>query len=82
MQRGPISAIRGGFRHHGGSATGAVTSPSLLRPHPATEDRVQRLIELNAQSLQKMRECADKPMTLLVGFGLISMCPRHRFPEF
>ncbi len=59
-----------------------VAYPSLLRSHPATEDRVKRLIEISAQPLPPRLEFADRPMISLVGFGPISMRPRYRFPGF
>lgn len=54
--------------------------PSLLRSHPATEERIRRLLEVSGKPLLPPVVIADKPLISLVGFGPITMRPRFRFP--
>ena len=53
--------------------------PSLLRSHPATEDRVRRLVELSGVELSPPMSVTEEPLISLVGFGPIQMRPRYRF---
>ena len=57
-----------------------VPQPSILRSHPATEDRVARLSELAPTIRTTPLDITDQPIVSLVGFGPISMRPRYRFP--
>jgi heat shock protein HtpX len=57
-----------------------IPQPSLLRSHPATEDRIARLEALEHGELQPPIEVIEEPMVSLVGLGPIAMRPRYRFP--
>ncbi len=58
-----------------------VPHPSLLRSHPETEDRVQRLIALNGESAaHEPLVIVEQPMMSLVGYGPGDMRPRYRWP--
>lgn len=57
-----------------------VPQPSMLRTHPATEERIERLLALAPQPLQPPIIVIDEPMVSLVGFGPIEMRPRYRWP--
>ena len=55
--------------------------PSMLRSHPSTEDRVERLIALSNQPTAfPPVVVVETPMISLAGFGPASMRPRYRFP--
>lgn len=58
-----------------------VPHPSILRSHPSTDDRVQRLIALSGQPpLFPPLVISEAPMISLVGVGPVAMQPRYRFP--
>lgn len=57
-----------------------VAYPSLLRSHPSTEERVQRLVELSGKPMLPPMVFSDRPLITLVGFGPVGMRPRMRFP--
>jgi heat shock protein HtpX len=57
-----------------------VPQPSVLRSHPATEDRIKRLVDLEARPQLPAEMIAELPTTSLVGFGPIEMRPRYRWP--
>jgi heat shock protein HtpX len=57
-----------------------IAYPSLLRSHPATEERVRRLMALSARPALPPMVFADRPLISLVGFGPVGMRPRVRFP--
>lgn len=57
-----------------------VAYPSLLRSHPATEERVRRLVELTAKPVLPPMVFSERPSITLVGFGPVGMRPRMRFP--
>ncbi|MCC7251576.1 zinc metalloprotease HtpX [Hyphomicrobium sp.] len=60
-----------------------VPHPSLLRSHPDTEDRIQRLMALDAAPDEPRHErlvIVEQPMFSLVGYGPGDMRPRYRWP--
>lgn len=57
-----------------------VPQPSLLRTHPTTEDRVQRLLALDAEARHEPIVIVEQPMVSLAGVGPIAMRPRYRWP--
>lgn len=57
-----------------------VPHPSLLRSHPTTKARIDRLMSLGAQPTLEPIVIAEEPMVSLVGFGPIEMRPRYRWP--
>lgn len=61
-----------------------VPHPSLLRSHPETEDRVQRLQALDPAPEGLLRHAplviVEQPMMSLVGYGPGDMRPRYRWP--
>jgi heat shock protein HtpX len=57
-----------------------VPGPSLLRSHPPTEERIQRLLTLDSRSRHEPMTIIEEPMVSLVGFGPIEMRPRYRWP--
>ena len=57
-----------------------VPFPSLLRSHPTTEERVQRLVALSGQPMLPPIVVSEQPMISLAGFGPGEMRPRYRFP--
>jgi heat shock protein HtpX len=57
-----------------------VPQPSVLRSHPTTEERIARLNELAPDHTMPPLVVRQRPIVSLVGFGPISMRPRHRFP--
>lgn len=57
-----------------------VPQPSVLRSHPATEDRIKRLIDLDSRPQLPAELVAELPSISLVGFGPIEMRPRYRWP--
>ena len=54
--------------------------PSVLRSHPDTEERIARLLKLQARPDMPQIEMAEAPMVTMVGWGPIEMRPRYRFP--
>jgi len=62
-------------------STRRVPQPSLLRTHPATEARIERLRRLQpAPGLRPIGEETDAPRISLVGMGPSEMRPRYRVP--
>lgn len=60
-----------------------IPHPSLLRSHPATEDRIARLRELEGRSWQtRPLAIGEEPLLMLVGPGPASMIPRQRLFGF
>jgi heat shock protein HtpX len=57
-----------------------IPQPSLLRSHPPTDKRVERLLALENRELAPPIEVVEEPMVSLVGMGPGSMQPRNRFP--
>jgi len=57
-----------------------VPSPSLLRSHPKTEDRIARLIELDVRANVPPILIREEPFVSVIDAGLIAMQPRYRFP--
>jgi heat shock protein HtpX len=57
-----------------------IPQPSLLRSHPSTEERIERLLALENRELPPPIEVVEEPMVSLVGVGPASMRPRYRFP--
>jgi heat shock protein HtpX len=57
-----------------------VPQPSVLRSHPATEDRIKRLVDLDSRPQLPAELVAELPTISLVGFGPIEMRPRYRWP--
>ncbi len=57
-----------------------VAYPSLLRSHPSTENRVERLMQLHIRPQLPPMTFPDRPLISLVGFGPVGMRPRVRFP--
>lgn len=54
--------------------------PSVLRSHPETEERVDRLLMLQARPELPQIAVPEAPMVTMVGWGPIEMRPRYRFP--
>jgi heat shock protein HtpX len=57
-----------------------VPQPSLLRSHPETKDRIQRLLSLDSRPKHEPIVIVEQPMVSLVGYGPIEMRPRYRWP--
>jgi len=57
-----------------------VPHPSLLRSHPTTQARIDRLMLIADQPRLDPIIIAEEPMVSLVGFGPIEMRPRYRWP--
>lgn len=57
-----------------------IPQPSVLRSHPATEDRIARLLSLESRPHPAPMRVVEEPMFSLVGVGPIEMAPRYRFP--
>jgi len=57
-----------------------IPQPSVLRSHPATEDRIARLLELQGRPHPAPISVVEEPMFSLVGVGPIEMAPRTRWP--
>jgi heat shock protein HtpX len=61
-----------------------VPQPSLLRSHPDTEDRIERLLSRTAPDQPAGRHdplvIIEQPMMTLVGYGPGDMRPRYRWP--
>lgn len=54
--------------------------PSVLRSHPETEERIARLLKLQARPDLPQIAVPEAPMVTMVGWGPIEMRPRYRFP--
>lgn len=59
-----------------------VPQPSVLRTHPETSERIERLRELAGRPMLPPMSLPEQPMISLIGVGPIEMQPRHRFPGF
>jgi heat shock protein HtpX len=57
-----------------------IPQPSVLRSHPATEDRIARLLALEGRPHPAPIQVVEEPMFSLVGVGPIEMAPRYRWP--
>lgn len=57
-----------------------VPQPSLLRTHPTTQARIDRLMAVSDRPRLDPIIIAEEPMVSLVGFGPIEMRPRYRWP--
>ena len=57
-----------------------VPQPSVLRSHPLTADRIERLRALAGRPALPPMPLPEEPMISLLGVGPIEMQPRHRFP--
>lgn len=57
-----------------------VPQPSILRTHPATEDRIARLEQLDIRSKLPRIDVYEEPMVSMIGVGPIALRPRYRFP--
>lgn len=57
-----------------------IPNPSVLRTHPETKDRVERLMRLDIRSKYSPIAVIDEPMVSMVGVGPIGMRPRFRWP--
>jgi heat shock protein HtpX len=57
-----------------------IPAPSVLRTHPATEERIRRLRALEPAQLLPAIELPEEPMVSLAGLGPGEMRPRLRFP--
>jgi heat shock protein HtpX len=56
-----------------------IPHPSLLRSHPATEDRIARLLQLRGKPVLPPIVVVEAPMVSLVGLGPGDMQPRYRW---
>lgn len=57
-----------------------VPVPSLLRTHPPTEERIERLLALHPRRTLPPVAVPEEPMVSMIGFGPTEMRPRYRFP--
>lgn len=57
-----------------------VPQPSLLRTHPDTQERVNRLLPLEGKTQTEPLVIVEQPMVSLVGYGPGEMRPRYRWP--
>lgn len=57
-----------------------VPQPSILRSHPANQDRINRLLSLDVATPHDPLVIVEQPMISLVGYGPIAMRPRYRWP--
>ncbi len=58
-----------------------VPQPSVLRTHPTNDERVERLLSLQAEPAQYDRiVIVEQPMVSLAGMGPSQMRPRYRWP--
>lgn len=57
-----------------------IPQPSLLRSHPATEDRIARLLALEGRPLPSPVRVADEPVLMMASPGTIELIPRLRWP--
>ncbi len=57
-----------------------VPQPSVLRSHPTTNQRIERLRQLDLDTALPQITIVEEPMLSMVGLGPISMRPRYRFP--
>jgi heat shock protein HtpX len=57
-----------------------IPAPSVLRTHPATDERIRRLRALEHTQLPPAIELREEPLVSLAGLGPGEMRPRLRFP--
>ncbi|HJU32642.1 MAG TPA: zinc metalloprotease HtpX, partial [Hyphomicrobiaceae bacterium] len=57
-----------------------IPQPSLLRSHPATEERIARLLAIERRDMAPPIEVVEEPMVSMVGISPGAMQPRYRFP--
>jgi heat shock protein HtpX len=57
-----------------------VPQPSLLRTHPPTKERIDRLLALGDVPKLEPIVIVEQPMMSLVGYGPGEMRPRYRWP--
>lgn len=57
-----------------------VPQPCLLRTHPPTEERIERLLALRPEQQTPPMIIIDEPMISPVGFGPSEIKPRYRWP--
>lgn len=57
-----------------------IPQPSVLRTHPTTEARIERLRAVGRLPMPPRIGTDEQPMVTLVGFGPITMRPRYRIP--
>lgn len=57
-----------------------IPSPSVLRTHPDTEERVRRLLQLGERAVARPISIQEEPVFSLVGVGPASLAPRYRWP--
>jgi heat shock protein HtpX len=55
-----------------------VPQPSLLRSHPATDERIARLLALDGRTTLAPMQIDELPMMTMVGVGPIQLRPRYR----
>jgi len=60
--------------------TRKVPQPSLLRTHPPTQERVNRILALSKNNSTPPIIVADEPMISVVSFGPSELRPRYRWP--
>lgn len=60
--------------------TRRIPAPSVLRSHPETAERIERLRDLVRHPLARPIEVAEEPLFSLVGVGPAEMAPRRRWP--
>ena len=57
-----------------------IPSPSVLRTHPDTEDRINRLLSLDIRTQHPPITVVEEPMITMIGAGPSTLRPRHRWP--
>ena len=57
-----------------------IPHPSVLRSHPETKDRIERLLSLTIPEPSAPIVVAEGPMISLLGLGPNQLRPRHRWP--
>ena len=57
-----------------------VPQPSLLRTHPPSAERIQRLLTLGRRPAPDPLVIVERPMMSLVGMGPAALKPRYRWP--
>lgn len=57
-----------------------IPQPSVLRSHPTTERRIERLLEIRDENPLPPIDVSEEPMVTMVGAGPGSLRPRYRLP--
>ena len=57
-----------------------IPQPSLLRSHPRTEDRIARLLQLEARPMMPAIIVTEEPLVSRLGIRPIAMRPRYHWP--